>query len=208
MAENKSSSFQNSALRNSQSGSMIMEQESESESKINYLKTYAYRKIFFTYKGMDGRNEWDDSSNVKKHIRKLNLSLKINDTIAALIGCGGLGVAWYEAELSYESWVQPKAFGTDTKDNNNPFIFSLRLIITASTIALIVFLYMHSHINWLLDIEKGKAAIDVPYHKTKYLKNFILESILYGIHTPPSLKHIWHIEDRGHYYYLGVQTLI
>ena len=52
-----------------------------SDQKNHDLKHLAYKQIFHNYKGMDGDNEWDDATHVKKHIRKLNLTLKINDTI-------------------------------------------------------------------------------------------------------------------------------
>ena len=95
----------NASLIGSSFGSQV--EESDEANKIAYLKRYSYRKIFFSYKGMNGVNEWDDSSNVKKMIRKLRLSLKVNDTIAAIVGISGLVVAWYESELYYEAKVQP-----------------------------------------------------------------------------------------------------
>jgi hypothetical protein len=60
--------------------------ETEAADKEYELKRCAYKNIFLGYKGgMDGRNEWDDTSHVKQAIRKLKLSLKVNDTIGTQI---------------------------------------------------------------------------------------------------------------------------
>lgn len=188
--------------------SMDVPEEPTEEAKTKNLKRFAYRKVFFSYKGMNGVNEWDDSSNVKKMIRKLRMSLKINDSIAALIGISGLVVAWYESELYYEAKVQPQAWDTDIQDTNDPFIFSLRLLVTGSTIALIFFQYFHSTVTWLIDVEKGRAEVGISYFKTKYFRSFIRESILYGIHAPPIVDHVMEIDDRGHAFYLSANQVI
>lgn len=76
----------NSSMNRSGGSSAGGEAETQAADKEYELKRCAYKNIFFGYKGgMDGRNEWDDTSHVKLAIRKLKLSLKVNDTIGKQI---------------------------------------------------------------------------------------------------------------------------
>lgn len=82
----------------------------ESDSNMDRLIFFGLKKFFTKFKDNEGRNRWDEVTHKTRSIRKLTNAIKTNDTIAAIIGCTGLGVALYAYELYYDNKIQKKSY--------------------------------------------------------------------------------------------------
>src|SRR3990167_8987340 len=139
----------------------------------------------------------------QRGIISLREKIKINDTIAAFLGIGGMVVALLEYEIYHAgdgTFVKiPKEIyagntypaGAPASDEipnynvSNALTTTLRFIVTISTLLMTVPLFFHMVLNHKLAVLSGKSKPGESVLKTSFFRSFIFEVILTLIHCPP-----------------------
>ena len=119
-------------------------------------------------------------SDTRKSIRILKNFLKINDTLAAILGILGLFFAVVEYELFYDDTDKDRYTSTTT-------CTLLRSFVSITTAVIIALLIIHSLLSYQLtgQQKKKKEGAEVTFFSSNEFKQLILEIIVIGFHCPP-----------------------
>jgi len=125
-----------------------------------------------------GQAKVRDLDNLKK-------SLKLNDTIAAILSMMGL----FAAVVEYENY-----FGDSNKPHNTVTGYgnALRTIVTVTTVCLIAFLVRHAVLSFKIYVLKYPLLVQGGFFSSKYFKYLLIEIFIVAIHCPPGVE--WNFE--------------
>jgi len=127
----------------------------------------------------------------RKTIRVLKRLLKINDTLAAILGIIGVLLAVIEYEDFYDDTHKPRYTSTET-------CTLLRSFVSITTAIIIVLLIIHSLLSYQLSSQQLKGyETKVSYFSSNQLKQLILEIIIIAIHCPPTWDYSFTVWQLG-----------
>ena len=131
-------------------------------------------------------------------------TLKINDTIAALLSMVGLLFAILEYENYYSENDDKKHFETTSYGN------ILRSFVSLSTMILLIFLFSHSRTCYKIHQAKYSTIYHSTYWESKYFIYFLIEALINIIHVPPGMDFkffTFEMNQLGYTYIYSISTI-
>lgn len=144
---------------------------------------------------MEGEDKYKrhGTTDFTKRVRILKRFLKINDTLAAILGIMGLMFAVIEYELFYDDTEKPRYTAT-----NNCIM--LRSLVSITTAVIILLLIVHSALSYnLFVIQRKEKEVEneITYFSSVKFKQLLLEIVIIGIHCPPGWNQVFVVHQLG-----------
>ncbi|CAG9319372.1 unnamed protein product [Blepharisma stoltei] len=131
---------------------------------------------------------------MKKKLEKIaryKAKLKIFDTVSVILSAGGVFLAFLEVENNFST------NGGKKRNESNSYDFILRSIITISTVALLLFIYLHHLFVYQIAREHQTTSEGVgsSFYGSIQFKWMWVEILFNAVHCPPGLDVEFHFEQ-------------